>query len=38
MALHELPFWIVYQLLENRLALGEAIGFPEVARLSGRRE
>jgi ATP-dependent Clp protease ATP-binding subunit ClpC len=33
MAEHTFPCWAVFQILENRFALAEVLGFPEVARL-----
>ncbi|HEV3115804.1 MAG TPA: AAA family ATPase, partial [Gemmataceae bacterium] len=32
------PFWAVFQVLENRLSLAEALGFPEVSRLGAGRD
>jgi ATP-dependent Clp protease ATP-binding subunit ClpA len=31
------PVWILFQILENRLALAEALGFPEITRLGAGR-
>src|SRR5579872_7389267 len=31
------PFWSVFRRLDNGLALGEALAFPEVSRLATRR-
>src|SRR5438132_613744 len=33
MAEHTFPCWAVFQILENRFALAEVLGFPEAARL-----
>jgi ATP-dependent Clp protease ATP-binding subunit ClpA len=32
------PVWMLLQVLENRLALVEGLGFPEIARLGGTRD
>src|SRR5438067_1190661 len=30
------PFWIVFQLLDDRFVLAEAVGFPDISRLGER--
>src|SRR6266478_6350482 len=32
------PFWTVFQILENRLSVAEALGFSEISRLGANRE